>query len=148
MVFLVKTPTDPRPSGITAIATIFLLAAAYLIAIGVILLLEPGAFPLMLGAPLLDGLELAGPYMFLLIGGLGALIGWGLLRMNNWARWVAILATLFGVVMLVPSVSGAVVYFAIGKLAWGGLGIIVRVAMLWYLFQEPVRDQFNWKIKP
>ena len=134
--------TDPRPSGITAIAVIFLLAATYLLAIGLTLLLAPGTFPLLLGAPLLYGLELAGPYMFLLMGALGALIGWGLLRLNNWARWAAILTALIGVVMLVPSVSGAVVYFDFGRLAWGGLGVVTRVAVLWYLFQEPVKDHF------
>jgi hypothetical protein len=134
--------TDPRPSGITAIAVIFLLAATYLLAIGLTLLIAPGTFPLRLGAPLLYGLELAGPYMFLLIGALGALIGGGLLRLNNWARWAAILTALIGVVMLVPSVSGAVVYFDFGRLAWGGLGVVTRVAILWYLFQEPVKDHF------
>ena len=135
-------PDNPRASGITAIAGIFLLAAVYLLPIGLILRLAPGTFPLKLGDPLLGGLELAGPYMFLLIGGLAALIGWGLLRLNNWARWAAILAALAGVVMLVPRVSGAVVYSAFEKLAWGGLGIMIRVAMIWYLFQEPVKDQF------
>jgi hypothetical protein len=134
--------TDPRPSGITAIAVIFLLASTYLLAIGLTLLIAPGTFPLLLGAALLYGLELAGPYMFLLIGALGALIGWGLLRLNNWARWAAILMALIGVVMLVPSVSGAVVYFDFGRLAWGGLGVVTRVAILWYLFQEPVKDHF------
>ena len=135
--------TDPRPSGITSIAVIFFLAATYLIAIGLTLLISPGTFPMMLGAPLLFGLELAGPYMFLLIGAFGALIGWGLLRLNNWARWAAILAALLGVVMLVPSVSGAVVYFNFRALALGGLGVMVRVAMIRYLFQEPVKEEFR-----
>lgn len=136
-------PDKLRPSGIPAIASILLLASAYLLIIALVLLLAPGAFPLVLGAPLLFGLELAGPYMFLLVGALGALLGWGLLRLNNWARWAAILAALAGVVMLVPTVSGAVVYFDFEKLAWGGLGIMIRVAMTWYLFQEPVKEQFG-----
>ena len=134
---------DSRPAGVTAIASIFLLAAAYLLAIGLTLLISPGIFPLMLGAPLLHGLELGGPYMFLLMGALGALIGWGLLRLNNWARPAAILTALLGVIMLVPSVSGSVVYFDFGSLAWSGLGVMARVAMLWYLFQEPVKNQFS-----
>ncbi len=96
-----------------------------------------------LGAPLLGGLELAGPYMFLLIALAGGLVGFGLLHLNNWARRAAILAALAGVVMLVPDVSGAVVEFRIGKLAWGGLGVIVRVMIVWYLYQVPVTDQFQ-----
>ncbi len=74
-----------------------------------------------LGAPLLGGLELAGPYMFLLVALAGGLVGLGLLRLNNWARRAAILAALAGVVTLVPDVSSAVVEFRVGKLAWGGL---------------------------
>jgi hypothetical protein len=136
-------PDNPCPSGVTTIAVVCLLAAAYLVVIGLTLIVAPGTFPLMLGAPLLDGLELAGPYMFLFVGGLGVLIGWGLLRLNSWARWAAIVAALAGVVMLVPSVSGAVVYFAFGRLAWEGLGIMIRVAMIWYLCQEPVVDHFR-----
>ena len=80
--------------------------------------------------------------MFLLTGALGALIGWGLLRLNNGARWAAILTALIGVGMLVPSVSGAVVYFDFVRLARAGLGVVTRVAILWYLFQEPVKDHF------
>ncbi len=131
-----------RPSGVTGIAVIFFVAAAYLISLGITMLTAPGAVAMAWGAPLLGGLELAGPYMFLLAGGITALIGWGLRRLNNWARWVAILAAGIGAFVLVPSVSGAVVYFNFAALAWGGLGIMLRVAVIWYLFQEPVKDQF------
>jgi hypothetical protein len=39
-------------------------------------------------------------------------------------------------------VSSAVVDFRIGKLAWGGLGMIVRVVIVWYLHQEETREFF------
>jgi len=42
------------------------------------------------GAELLGGLELAGPYMFLLVGTLSAGIALGLWRLHRWARWLAI----------------------------------------------------------
>ena len=78
------------PAGVTVIAFIFFLAAAYLGLIGIVMLASPGALSMAMGAPLLSGLELAGPYMFLLMAGVGALIGWGLFRLNNWARRAAI----------------------------------------------------------
>jgi hypothetical protein len=131
----------PRPTGVTAIAVLFFLAAGYLCVIGVATLASPGSISMMLGAPLLHGLELAGPYMFLLAGLCGALIGWGLLRLGRWARWAAIVAALAGVVMLVPTVSAAAVDFR-GPLLWGGLQIAVRVAMVWYLGQRPVAKAF------
>jgi hypothetical protein len=131
-----------RPAGVTVIANLFLLAAVYLISLSAIMLLFPGTVSMMLGSPLLGGLELAGPYMFLLFGGAGAAIGWGLLRLNNWARRAAVVLAIAGVALLVPSVSSAVVDFRITTLAWGGLGVMVRVIVAWYLYQTPVAEAF------
>jgi hypothetical protein len=129
------------PAGLKWIAIVFFVAAAYLCLIGILMLVSLGAVSMALGAPLLGGLELAGPYMFLLMAGAGALIGWGLLRLSNWARWSAIAVTFVGIVMLVPGVSAAAVDFRV-SLLWGGLGIIVRVMIVWYLYQEPIKDVF------
>jgi hypothetical protein len=131
-----------RSPGVTAIAIAFLLVAAYLLVIGAIMLISPGTVSMAAGAPLLGGLELAGPYMFLLVGTLAAVIGYRLFRLNNWARRAAILLALVGVVMLIPSVSGAVVSLRMSPLLFGGVGVILRVMILWYLFQEPVQEAF------
>jgi hypothetical protein len=132
-----------RPEGVTIIAWLFFAVAAYLCALGLLIRLSPGTVSMALGAPLLGGLELAGPYMFLLIGVIASLIGLGLLRLNRWARRAAILAAMAGVVELVPSVSSAVIGFQPAALVWGGLGVIVRVMAIWYLYQEPVKDAFE-----
>jgi hypothetical protein len=134
-------PASPIPTGVTAIAILFFAAAAYLGLLAVVALASPGAVSMALAAPLLNGLELAGPYMYLLMGGAGTLIGWGLLRLNQWARRAALVVALIGVVMLVPAVSAAAVDLGT-PLLWGGLGIIVRVMIVWYLFQAPVADAF------
>jgi multidrug transporter EmrE-like cation transporter len=136
-----STPPSSVPTGVITISIVFLLAAAYLGFLGVVMLVYPGTFSMALGAPLLGGLELAGPYMFLLMAGVGVLIGWGLLRLNNWARRAAVAAGFIGVVMLVPAVSAAAVDFR-ASLLWGGVGIIVRVMIVWYLFQEQVKRAF------
>jgi hypothetical protein len=129
------------PSGVAVIALVFFLAAVYLGSIGVVMLALPGAVSMSLGAPLLNGLEVAGPYMFLLMAAVGALIGWGLMRLNNWARRAAIVVGIIGLVMLVPAVSAAAVDFRV-SLLWAGLGIAVRVMIVWYLYQVPVREAF------
>jgi hypothetical protein len=134
--------TMQRPSGVTLTAILFFLAAGYLFVIGALMLTRPGMVSMRLGEPLLHGLELAGPFMFLVVGAIGAIIGWGLLRINYWARWAAIVAAIAGVVMLVPSVSAAAVDFG-WSLLWAGLGVIVRVAVVWYFLQEPVRAAFT-----
>ncbi|MGA8865656.1 MAG: hypothetical protein WB510_01735, partial [Candidatus Sulfotelmatobacter sp.] len=66
-----------RPAGVTAIAIIFLLAAAYLFVIAIVMLVLPGAISMIYEAPFMYGLELAGPYMTLIVGAGWALVGWG-----------------------------------------------------------------------
>ena len=131
-----------RPAGVTIIACLFLLTAAYLLGLGAIMLLRPGTVSMMLGSPLLGGLELAGPYMFLLFGAAGTGIGWGLLRLHNWARRVAVVLAIAGVALLVPNVSSAVADFRVGAMVWSGFGVIVRVMVAWYLYQSPVAELF------
>jgi hypothetical protein len=131
-----------RPNGIAAIASLFLLAAVYLLGLGFVMLASPGAVPMRLGAPLLSGFELAGPYMFLLTGAAGAVIAGGLWRLQNWARWAAIVAACVGVVLLVPAVSSAASELRAGALIWDGLGVMVRVIVIFYLLQSPSAEAF------
>jgi hypothetical protein len=134
--------TVERPAGVTVVAAAFLLAGVYLVIVALTMLTSPGLVSMAAGAELLGGLELAGPYMFLLVGGLGAVIALGLWRLHRWARWLAILAAMIGVVLLLPDVSSAMLDFRIGKLAWAGFGTILRVMIVWYLFQGPVGEAF------
>ena len=136
-----KVNSDSVPTGITVVAVVFFLAAAYLGLIAVLMLAAPGKVSMAVGAPLLNGLELAGPYMFLLVAGVAALIGWGLWGLNNWARRAALVAAFVGAFMLIPGVSAAAVDFR-PSLLWAGLGIVIRVAIVWYLFQEATKEAF------
>jgi multidrug transporter EmrE-like cation transporter len=133
----------PRPIGVSLIAILFLLTAVYLIVVGALMLFSPGTISMSSGADLLGGLEVAGPYMFLLIAVVATAIGAGLLRLHSWARRLAILAALLGMVLLLPSVSSAVLDFRIAQLIWGGLGVMVRAMIVWYLYQLPVKEAFN-----
>jgi hypothetical protein len=106
-------------------------------------LLAPNAISLMSGASLMYGLELAGPYMALLVGSGWALVGWGLFRLHNWARWAAMLVMTIGIAWLVPKISMAEIGVPI---LWSGLQIALRAAAAWYLAQAPaVIDSFARK---
>ncbi len=88
-------------------------------------------------------LELAGPYMALLVGSAWALIAWGLFRLHNWARWAAMLVMIVGVAWLVPKISMAELGVPV---LWYGLEIALRAAAAWYLAQAPaVIDAFAAK---
>jgi hypothetical protein len=131
-----------RPAGVTAIAVLFLFASSYLAVLAVIRLASPNAIPLALGAPLLHGLEIAGPYMFLLAAGVGAITGFGLLRLNNLARRVAIMIALAGIVLLVPKVSADAADLS-PRLLTAALAVIVRVVIVWYLWQGWTAEKFQ-----
>jgi hypothetical protein len=114
--------TNPIPTGVRAIAALFALCAIYLAVAGALMLLRPGTVAMAAGAPLLFGLELSGPYMFLLMAVVGGGVAWGLMEINNIVRHVAVLIAIAGIVMLVPSVSAATVMVQPKALAFGGLG--------------------------
>jgi hypothetical protein len=132
-----------RPAGVTAIAILFFLAALYLFTIAGVKLIFPEAISLTNAGQLMYGLELAGPYMALLVGSGWALVGWGLSRLHNWARWAAMLVMTLGIAWLVPKISMAELGV---PLFWYGLQIALRGAAAWYLAQAPaVIDSFAKK---
>ena len=132
-----------RPTGVTVLSVLFFAAAIYLWTIAVVKLIAPEAVSLMSAADLMYGLALAGPYMAMLVGAAYALVGWGLFRMHNWARWVAMLVMVIGVASLVPRISMADLGVPV---FWYGLQIALRVAVGWYLAQAPaVVDAFAAK---
>jgi len=135
--------SNPLPAGVRAIAAVFAVCGVYLAIVGLLMLLRPGVISMAAGAPLLSGLELAGPYMFVLTATVAGGIAWGVLRLNNIARHAAILAAIAGVVMLVPPVSAATVMVQPRALVFGGLGIIMRVIVAWYLSQGHVAGMFK-----
>jgi hypothetical protein len=138
-----NNPANSVPNGVRAIAALFALCGIYLAIAGAIMLLSPGTISMSAGAPLLFGLELSGPYMFLLAALVAAAITVGLLKLNNIVRHAATLIAIAGVVMLVPSVSAATVMAQPTPLIRGGLGIIVRVIVAWYLSQAHIAEEFK-----
>lgn len=107
------------------------------------MLARPGSVSMSVGAPLLFGLELSGPYMFLLTALVGCGVAWGLIELNNIVRHAAILIAVAGIVMLVPSVSTATIMVQPKALAFGGLGIIVRVIVARHLSRGDVAEAFR-----
>ncbi len=132
-----------RPKIVIAIAALFALAAFYLCAIATILMISPGAISLMSAKYFLYGLELAGPYMIMIGSAVYGIVAWGLFRLQNWARWIAMLIVAFSLAPLVPKISMAELGFPV---LWYGLQIAFRVAAAWYLAQSPsVLDAFAGK---
>jgi hypothetical protein len=125
-----------RPASVTVIAVLFSLVAGYLATIGIIELVAPGTLSMTLGAGVTYGRELTGPQTAISVGAGWALVGWGLFRLRNWARWCAILIMVIGIAGSVPAVSAAA-----RDLTWRfllyGVQIMVRVVIAWYLAASP-----------
>jgi hypothetical protein len=136
-------PANPPPDGVRAIAALFAVTGLYLGIAGAIMLVSPDAISILAGAFFMFGLERYGPYMFLLMTLVGGGIAWGLLKLNNIVRHIAMLIAIAGIVLLVPFVSAATVMVKSAALAVGGLGIIVRVIVVWYLSRGDIAEQFK-----
>ena len=125
-----------RPASVTVIAALFFLVAGYLATIGIVGLVAPGTLSMTLGAGITYGRELTGPQTALSVGAGWALVGWGLYRLRNWARWCAILLLVIGIAGSVPAVSAAA-----RDLTWRfffyGAQIMVRIVIAWYLAASP-----------
>ena len=135
-----------RPIIITIVAVLCCAAAAYLWVIAATLLIRPGTFSLLAGRQFMYGLELAGPWMMLLVGLGYALVGWGLFRLHNWARAIVILLMIISVAALVPRISMTA---SGASLLWSGLQIAVRAVLAWYFASAPVVvDAFTAKRTP
>ena len=125
-----------RPTSVTVIAALFFLIAAYLVVIGLIEFLSPGTISLARVAGVTYGRELDGPQTAISVGLGWALVGWGLYRLRNWARWCAVVIMVIGVAGAVPAVSAAA-----RDLTWRfflvGGQVMVRVVIAWYLVASP-----------
>jgi hypothetical protein len=140
--FLLKEIAMQRPLGVTAIAALLFLIAAYLATVGSLRLAFPDAIRLSLGAPLLHGLEISGPYMFLLGAVVAAIVAYGLLRLKNLARRAAILIGMAGIVLLIPKLSGDAADLSV-RLFVTGFAVMIRVAIVWYLWQSTTAEKFR-----
>jgi hypothetical protein len=131
-----------RPTGLVAVAVLCFLIAGYIGAAGVWMLVWRKTISTMPGATQLPGIQMGGPYPALLVGIMWIILGWGLLKLRNWARWAAMLVAVWGIA---SGLAQALVFSA--RFGWPvllvGFQIVVRIAVVWYLLRSPVADQFR-----
>ena len=134
--------TNTRPAGVTAIVALSMVAA--LTSLAFALLIASGRIPLSAGAFLLGGgLEQLGPVAFLLYAALLLLLAIALWRRLPFARRATVLAAILGIALAVPAISSAVIDSRLLAVAREGLQIIVRVMIVFYLSQTPVKEWFR-----
>jgi hypothetical protein len=107
-------------------------------------MITAGKLPLSSGAFLLGGgLEQSGPLAFVLYAVLLLVVSIGLARRWNLARRAAILLAIAGIALAVPAISSAVADSRVVAIAREGVQIIIRVLVIFYVTQAPVKDWFE-----
>lgn len=106
-------------------------------------LLFGGVVPLSAGAFLLGGgMEQVGPFAFLLYGAVLTMLGISLWRRWKGARRIAIVIAGAGIALAVPAMSSAVAEARVVAICREALQIILRVMVIFYLSQPPVKEWF------
>lgn len=132
---------DDRPWSIAAVCGLLALVAVTAFAFAGLLVVH--MVPLSYGSVLLQGgLEQSGPIAFLIYGAVTFALTWALWTRRGWARRLTILLAGIGVALAVPAISSAVADGRTSSVAREGLQIMVRVAVIFYLSQEAVREWF------
>jgi hypothetical protein len=139
---LVAEMSADRPAGITAIVAMCLvLGVGSLVYAG---LIAAGRTALSAGAWLLGGgLEQLGPLAFLTYAAIVVGLAVALWKRWRWARRGAILVAAIGIALAVPALSSAVMDSRVLGIAREGVQIVVRVLVIFYFSQEPVKEWFS-----
>ena len=106
-----------RPAGVSVLAILYFVDAVVFLLIGAF-------FAAIFGSIGLAGLAAICGGLFIVIGIVDVLIGWGLWAMQGWARTVAMV-------------------FAIIGLLGFPIGTIISIIILWYLFRPEIKAAFG-----
>jgi hypothetical protein len=142
-----------RPVGVTVIAVLEFLGAAFCILVGLGAMLgggflatimsQSGAQGSMAGAGILGALGAAVGVVLLVFAALYIVVGWGMLKLKGWARIVTMIFAGLGILGALLGLATTFTHFAVIGLFW----LVVRLAIagwiLWYLLQPNVSAAFQ-----
>jgi hypothetical protein len=136
-----EAQAQERPRCVAIIVAVCELLSATSLAFAALLLMH--VVPLSVGASLLGGgLEQLGPVAFLLYGVILAVLGLALWQRWKGARRVAIVLAAAGIFLAMPAISSAFGDERLYAILREALQIMVRVLVIYYLSQEPVKEWF------
>ncbi len=142
-----------RPVGVTILAILYFLGALACI-IGGILTIVGGGIAASLanqaggqgagaGAGVLGALGAAAGVVVLIFGALDFLLGWGMLKLKNWARIITIVLMALGIVGSLFGVIGLLAHFTVFGLLWIVVWVAIYALIIWYLVKPDVKAAFQ-----
>jgi hypothetical protein len=142
-----------RPVGVTVIAVLEFIAAAFCVLVGLAFMLGGGLLATIMsqsgaqgsaaGAGILGAVGAAAGVFVLVFGALYILTGWGMLKLRGWARIVTLVLAGLAILGSLLGLAGAFVHFSVFALFWIAVRVAIAGWMMWYLLQPNVSAAFN-----
>src|SRR5215472_16262805 len=142
-----------RPVGVTVIAVLEFLGAAFCLLLGLGALLGGGFLAAIMsqsgaqggaaGAGILGALGAALGVVMLVFAALYILVAWGMLKLKGWARIVTMIFAGLGILGALFGVMGVLAHFTIIGLLILAIRLAICAWILWYLLQPNVSAAFN-----
>lgn len=136
-----------RPIGVTILAVLYFLGAAFVGLFGLLFIV---------GGPMLSGMARSGGPgsalfamggvaggLFLIIAVLDLILGIGFIKLQNWARIVAIVFTAIGLLFGVFGLVGILAHLVLFQLLFQFIVLGIYVWILVYLFKPHVKQAFG-----
>lgn len=140
-----------RPVGVTILAILDFIGAAFCLLGGIGMIVGGGFIATMLSqgqgsagaAGIFAGLGAAAGVFIIIIGGVFALVGFGLWKLKGWARIVSIILYAISAVFQLLGILGTLTHFNMLALIWGMFWIAVDAFIIWYLLKPEVKAAFQ-----
>ena len=141
-----------RPTGITVLAVLYFVGAAFCVLGGIGMLAGGGMMAGILKqnpgsdagvAGILMGLGAVFGVIILTFGALYVLLGWGLLKLKDWARIITIVLLALGIASSLFGLVTTLAHFSIFSLVWTVFWIAVYGLIIWYLVKPEVKAAFQ-----
>ena len=141
-----------RPVGVTILAILNFIGAAFCLLGGIGMILGGGFIATMLSqqgqgsagaAGVLAGLGAAAGVFIIIIGGVSALVGFGLWKLKEWARVVSIVLYGISAALQLLGLLGSLAHFNAFALIWSVFWVAVDAFVIWYLLKPEVKAAFR-----
>lgn len=141
-----------RPTGVTILAILNFIGTAFCLLGGIGMILGGGFIATMLSqqgqgsvgaAGALAGLGAVAGVFIIIIGGVSALLGFGLWKLKEWARIVSIV--LYGIsgAFQLLGLLGSLAHFNVFAFVWSVFWVAVDAFIIWYLLKPEVKAAFQ-----
>lgn len=138
-----------RPVGVTILAILQFLGAAFCLLGGIGMLVGGGAIATAIsrqagaGAGLFAALGAGLGVAFIIAAAICALLGWGLWTLKNWARIVTIILLVIDIGFSLLGLLGTLTHFSLFALIWTLFWVALYGLIIWYLLTPPVKAAFQ-----